>query len=201
MPKSVVVIASGETERRSLPHLVAHLRNQDIFVAEVRIPPRNRALNAEMAEKLVKAAWYQNVVEAPDKFVILVDVDGKAPDEVVPPLTAQLSTRLGAEIKATVICAYAQWHLEAWYFADDEALRGYLGRALGNVDVSKPDEIQNPKIHLKNLLRDRLYTALISEEIARTLDPKTIAQRSPSFRRFIDAVTNGNLAPEVGTVV
>jgi hypothetical protein len=52
MGKNVVVIASGETERRSLPHLVAHLQAEDIVLVEVRIPPGGKALNVEMAEKL-----------------------------------------------------------------------------------------------------------------------------------------------------
>jgi hypothetical protein len=45
--KRVIVVASGESERRSLPHLVAHLRPENIDVVEVRIPPRNTALNVE----------------------------------------------------------------------------------------------------------------------------------------------------------
>ena len=73
-------------------------------------------------------------------------------------------------------------------------LRGFLGRDVGSVDASKPDEIQNPKLHLKNLLGDRVYTAPLSEEIARTLDAATIAQRSPSFQGFLEAVTNGSVA-------
>lgn len=62
---------------------------------------------------------------------------------------------------------------------------------------SKPDEIQNPKLHLKNLLGDRVYTVVISEEIAKRLNAQTIAQRSPSFQGFLDAGTNGNRATEV----
>ena len=197
MSKHVVVIASGETERRSVPHLVAHLRSEDISVDEVRIPPRGRALNVEKAEKLVKATWYENVVNPPDKFVVLVDVDSKAPAEVLRPLQEQLPGRLGPEIRATIQYAHAQWHLEAWYFADSANLRGYLKRAPGNVDTSKPDEIQNPKLHLKNLLGDRVYTAVISEEITKRLNAQTIAQRSPSFQGFLDAVTNGNRPTEV----
>ena len=40
------------------------------------IPPRNKALDAEMAEKLIKAAWYENLGAPPDKFVVVVDLDG-----------------------------------------------------------------------------------------------------------------------------
>jgi hypothetical protein len=47
MAKTVVVIASGETERRSLPHLLAHLEEEGVAVVEIRIPPGGKALNPE----------------------------------------------------------------------------------------------------------------------------------------------------------
>lgn len=196
MTKHVIVIASGETERRSLPHLVAHLLAEDISVAEIRIPPRNRALNVEMAEKLVKAAWYENIIDPPDKFVVLVDLDGKASDQVLHTLQEQLPVCLGSKIQATIQYAYAQWHLEVWYFADAEGLRTYLGRDLGHVDTSQPDNIQNPKLHLTQLLGEQAYTAVISEEIAKSLNAKTINQRSPSFAGFLEAVRNGAILPQ-----
>ena len=188
MAKNVIVLASGETERRSLRHLVEHLKGQGTSVSEVSIPPNRKALNAEMAEKLIKSAWYTN--PAPDKIVVLVDVDGKSPTEGVSPMRNRLAQRLPAEIRAKVQYAYAQWHLEAWYFADAEKLRTYLGRDLGSVDTSKPDEIQNPKHHLKQLL-NKPYTARVSEQIASRLDGQTIALRSPSFKGFLDAILNG----------
>ena len=190
MAKNVIVLASGETERRALPHLLSHLRARGIFVVEVLIPPRNGVLSVQMAERLVKAAWYKCLDASPDKFVILLDVDGKPPARVLEPFGV-LPERLGDEIGAAILHAYAQWHLEAWYFADASNLRDYLGRALGNVDTSRPDGIQNPKLHLKHLLGNRVYTARISEEIAIRLDAPTIAERSPSFRGFLDAVMNG----------
>ena len=51
MGRQVVVIASGETERRSLPYLVAHLQAEDVFVAEVRIPPGNKMLCGHSVRK------------------------------------------------------------------------------------------------------------------------------------------------------
>ena len=157
---------------------------------EVRIPPRNGVLGIRTAEKLIKAAWYERLgVCSPDKFVVLLDVDGKPPEKVLGPFSA-LPERLGGKIEVAIRCAYAQWHLEAWYFADAANLRDYLGRAPG-VDTSKPDEMPNPKHHLKKLLGDRIYTARVSEEIARQLDASIIAGRSPSFKDFLDAVMNG----------
>jgi len=191
MSKNVVVIASGETERRSLPHLLAHLQTEDIFLVDVRIPPGNKALSVNMAERLIKALWFERINNPPDKFVLLVDTDGKSPEDVLSPFREQLPQRLGANINPQILFASAQWHLEAWYFADVEGLRSYLERAQGSVDASKPDEIPNPKLHLKHLLGDRVYTAVISEEIAKKLNARTIAQRSPSFHEFLDAVRNG----------
>ncbi|WP_447980114.1 DUF4276 family protein [Candidatus Nitrospira bockiana] len=195
MAKRVIVVASGETERRSLPHLVEHLKSEDIFVTEIRIPPRSKALNVEMAERLVKAAWYENIAAPPDKFVVLMDLDGKSPDDVIRPLQEQLPVRLGPKIQATIQYAYAQWHLEAWYFADATGLRTYLGRDLGQIDSSQPDDILNPKRHLKQLLGEQAYTAVLAEEIAKCLNARTIGQRSPSFHGFVDAVRNGEILP------
>ena len=193
MAKRVIVIASGETERRALPHLVSDLLDEGISVSEVRIPPRNGALSVQMAASLITLAWYDNLDASPDKFVLLVDTNGAEPDEALTQFRNDLPSRLVGAIDANIQYTYAQRHLEAWYFADAANLRGWLGRALGSVDTSKPDEIQNPKLHLKNVLGNRVYTARVSEEIARALDASIIAQRSPSFKGFLEAIMNGNL--------
>ena len=192
MSKHVVVVASGETERRALPHLVSHLSEAGIRV-EVLIPPRHRALRADVVEKIIKAAWFAPDDDPPAKFVVLVDVDqAAAPDEVVSPLREELSKRV-SNVGAKLLFAYAQQHLEAWYFADGENLRHWLdGRSLGRVDTSSPDTIQDPKRHLSNLLGNRVYTARTSEDIAKVLDPQVIQQRSPSFRALVEAVRNGS---------
>ena len=192
MAKRIVVIASGETERRALPRLLSHLENEGVSIVDVLIPRRNRALDVRMAERLLKSAWYESTADRPDKFVVLLDTDRKAPDEVLAPFREGIPGRLGNEIGAEVLYAYAQWHLEAWYFGDAANLRGFLGGAVGSVDSSTPDEIQNPKLHLRNVLGDRVYTARVSEEIAERMNAATIAQRSPSFQGFLEAVANGS---------
>ena len=78
-------------------------------MVEVRIPPGNRMLSFQMAEKLIKSAWYEAAGAPPDKLVILVDADGADPDEVLAPFKENLPGRLGGEIRATVLYAYAQW--------------------------------------------------------------------------------------------
>ena len=186
--KRVVVIASGETERRALPHLVTHLATIQL---DVRIPKRNAQLNVQVVNQQIAAAWWETP-NPPDKFVVLADVDGKTPDEVLTSFRAETRAPAGVQGQVPVLFAYAQWHLEAWYFADAGNLREYLGHAPGDVDTSLPDQIENPKNHLKHLLTDRVYTAQVSEEIARKLDAETIAQRSPSFRGFLEAVMNGD---------
>ena len=189
MSKSVFIIASGETERRSLPFLLQHLESRGIDVA-IGIPPRNRKITVSTAEKLIKSRLYD--VRPPDKVVILLDMDGKEPAQHLKPFVEEMPKRLSDAPYVDVKYAYAQWHLEAWFFADAMKLRQFLGgQALGNVDASTPDRIQNPKQHLRNLLANRVYTSLVSAEIARNLSPQTIAGRSPSFNGFLDAVKNG----------
>ena len=117
-------------------------------------------------------------------------MDGKPLEEVLNPFEAlpeHLSSRIGAVIR----CAYAQWHLEAWYFADAVNLRNYLNQSLGKVGTTKPDEIFNPKHHLKNLLGNELYIAHFSAKIASQLDASVIESRSPSFKGFLDKLMNG----------
>ena len=189
MSKNVVIIASGETERRALVHLLDHLQDRDI---RVRIPPGNQELNVKTAYSLIQASLYDYGDRPPDKFVILKDTDSKESDAALQHLKEELPSLLGAQFRPSVLFAYAQWHLEAWYFADAMNLRHYLGgRDLGSVDASQPDKIQNPKLHLKNLLKDSFYTAQVSEEIARTLNAEIISGRSPSFSGLLDAVKNG----------
>lgn len=190
MAKRVVVVASGETERRALPHLLAHLEADGVTLVDVRIPPRNLPLKPDMGEKLIKAAWFSSLHEPPDKFVVLVDIDHGDPVAVLEPFKETLPSRLG-NVSADVLYACAHRRLEAWYFADSHGLRTYLARPLGSVDLARPDQIENPKLHLKHLLGSRVYTARVSEAIARTLNPDQIARQSPSFDGFIKAVVNG----------
>ena len=89
MAKRVVVIASGATERLAIPHLTAHLRGQGIEVSRLMIPPNNSALNVRMAAKLIRAAWFGSFPK-PDKFVVLVDTDGKTPSEALGLLESNL---------------------------------------------------------------------------------------------------------------
>ena len=192
--KDVALIASGKTEQRALPHLTAHLRAQDILARTPLIPRGNGALDPETVVSLISVAQY-DCANPPDKYVVLIDADGKDPDDTLAPFLDYVPRRLDTENQSKVLYAYAQWHLEAWYFADAGNLRQYLGRALGRVDTSRPDDIRNPKQHLRNLLPNRYYTSETAENIARQLDAHTIAQRSPSFRGFLDAVLNGGARP------
>ena len=193
MSKCVVVIASGEKERRSLPRLLSHLNDRHV---EVRIPPRNRTLNVDEVYRLIQSARFEL---RPDKYVILVNVGGRFPSDLVEPLRKGVVARFDEQFSSQIKFAYAQWHLEAWYFGDSQSLRDYFqGKALGKVDTSQPDKINNPKLHLTNLLGAEFYSARVSEEIAGNLNARTIAGRSPSFELFLSAVMNGHSIASTG---
>ena len=188
MGKRVFVVASGDTERRALPHLVRHLTSQGIDV-NIGIPPRNRQITVLTAEKLIKSRLYDAC--PPDKVVILLDLDGKEPTQYLKPFREEIPKRLSNAPNVIIQYAFAQWHLEAWFFGDALNLGRYLGgNALGNVDTSLPNQIENPKQRLRNLLTNRVYTAIVSAEIAKNLNPQVIASRSPSFNGFLEAIRN-----------
>lgn len=189
MAKRVVVIASGETERQALPLLLRSVAD-DLDDLEVRIPPNHRPIDVTMAEKLIRSVWFEREEQQrPEKFVVLLDTDASEPEDALAAIRGNLPGRI-PEIAASIQFAYAQRHLEAWYFGDDRGLQRYLGRTLGRIDPSRSDELLNPKLHLKNLLT-QLYTSRVAGEIAKALDARAIAQRSASFAGFVAAVRNG----------
>jgi hypothetical protein len=117
MGKKVVVIAAGLTEREALPHLTKHLIESGVSIIDVRIPPRNRPLIPRQARDLITATWWDLFRRgaAPDKFVVLIDADGKSPDAKVTAFQ-DVCDQL-REIPAPRLVTAAQWHLEAWFFA------------------------------------------------------------------------------------
>ncbi len=200
--KRLLVIASGETERRALPALMRDTLT-NIELLGVRIPPGHRDIaRAEVAEAVIRAAFWQFKGEerAPDKVVVLIDADAAAEQghHKARELQARLEKRL-ASLPTKVLVAAACRHLEAWFFADAQGLREFLGRALGNVDPLLPDEIENPKLYLTHLLRPRVYVAAVAGEIARRLSPAEV-RRSSSFVAFEAAARNGggSTEPNVG---
>jgi hypothetical protein len=143
-------------------------------------------------EKVIRGAYwdFKGAGRPIDKAVVLSDTDARPVDTVLAPMEV-LRSRLG-DLGIHIGLAYACQHLEAWFFADSRGLREYLCRDLGSIDTSSPDEIQNPKLCLKNLLGDgRVYTQVIAGKIAAALDPDRIAEKSPSFAAFLAAVRNG----------
>lgn len=191
MAKRVAVLASGATERAALPHLLCASSVEEIEFVDVRHPPGHRQMRYDTALQLLRATFWDLSGRGarPDKIVVLVDTDHRDPAQVMAELEP---LRQVAEGLGVALClAYAQRHLEAWFFADGKGLRSYLGRSLGEVDVSRPDDLENPKLHLQHLLAPRQYTALVAGEIASSLSGETARCSSPSFRRFLDAIQNG----------
>lgn len=191
MPKRVLIIASGPTEQSALPILLEHLKSENIEI-DIRIPPGHRQLRPNVVYPIIISSQYDSDEGPPNKCVILVDTDGKSPEESINPIQQGLLRTQLSRTFDNVKFAYAQWHLEAWYFADAANLRGYLRRDVGNINPNEPDQIQNPKHHLRQLLGDSTYTAQVSEEIAARLNPSTIAQHSSSFRIFLETIRNGD---------
>jgi Domain of unknown function (DUF4276) len=190
MGRDVVVVASGDTERRALPHLLKHLLGAELASpVDVRISPHG-LLTVGIAERIVKATWWERHGRGtpPDKIVVLVDADTRSRDEKLLEFD-ELPRRL-ADLPVAVKLAVAKWHLEAWFFADADGLRACLGgRSLGPLGAD-PDDMPFPKQRLRNLL-DVPYTSRVAERIATAISTDVMRQRSLSFAHFEAAVKNG----------
>ena len=128
MTKRVIVIASGSTEQVALRHLTAQLTADGIDV-EVRFPSRHRELRFATVSQLINAALYDSG-EAPDKFVVLVDTDGKTPEAAIDPIKSELERSSFRELHQRIHYAYAQWHLEAWFFCRWREFKKLLWRPI-----------------------------------------------------------------------
>ena len=101
MSRHVVILASGETERRALPNLLRHLRHEGISV-EFRKPPRHRAISSDVAIKMANACYWS--VPRPHKLVVLLD--GRDPEEQLEPLQRRIGRSLD-DLDLKVSYAYA----------------------------------------------------------------------------------------------
>lgn len=117
----------------ALPELLRDLAAEGTQL-EVMHPDAGHWLKVENARKLIIASWYRNRMGAhQDKYVVLLDADGKDPGAVLKPFVEELPPRVNGTIGGTpVLPVCAVWHLEAWFFADGGRLRAYLGgKSLG----------------------------------------------------------------------
>lgn len=187
----VLVIGSGATEREALPWLLSESISRTGRGLLVRHPPSPQRLTPSTAAQLIIAHYWASYPR-PEKAVVLVDADSAEPDQVIAQMETALMPRIVnvTERGLTVLITAAKWHLEAWFFADAQGLREYLGRDLGSVDISDPESMCRPKHHLQRLL-NRPYTSSVAREIARSLKAAMIRGKSGTFRLFELAFENG----------
>lgn len=187
--KQVIVIASGDTERLALPHLLRELIDQEISL-DIRVSPHG-SLTIDRVSRVARAAYWDMKMRGrdPSKFVILLDADAEDREETIRRFEV-VAERI-QDLQVPTYVSAAKWHLEAWFFADEQSLRSFVGRSLGGVDASRPEAIERPKEHLRNLL-DRPYTARVAARIAAVLSPEAVRAKSPSFVDFESKIRNGS---------
>lgn len=89
--------------------------------------------------------------------------------------------------------------MEAWLLADERALSQFLSRDTHKVELprknwqKKPDSINKPKARMKKLFKDNKHYPYDDKtdaiKIARAVPNYARIRKSPSFRRFAEAIT------------
>lgn len=191
MSKRVVVVASGETERRALPSLVGHLRANGIVMDDVRVPPAARsARRADGRTPRESSLVRGSNVEAGQVRGSRRRRHGR-------------SGGRAAAFRDAVASASSQRSRDDPLCDRPTSSRSVVLRRCGRSPrlargfARKRRHIQprcNPEPQASSQASPRpapLHVPRFGGHRS-SLDPASIAMRSPSFRRFQLAVTNGN---------
>ena len=186
-----LILASGLKEWYALPVLCRHFCED----AGVRVvfPDHSAALIHQVAP-LLQLHWRPDV-DPP--CVILVDTHRLSPSQAMEPVQQKVDAMvqrgdLSPAARNSIRWAYAQPHLEAWFFADPSGLARYIG--CDEADLGVPGTIRDPQGVLRGLMtqhmpgRRRNYGASRAKDIADGLDARVVLANSPSFKTLIDAI-------------
>jgi hypothetical protein len=110
MDERVLIVVSGETERRALPHLLDHLSQVGVADIQIRMSPHG-SVTTDVAKKVIISAWWElsALGQAFDKAVVLVDADAARPEQKEAEFERLPS--LISSIPIIVLVAAAKWHL------------------------------------------------------------------------------------------
>ena len=141
---------------------------------------------------LLKAFEFEIAERPIDMAVVILDADGKKPEEVEEQMAAKIDVRdypfaLGVQF---FVVPQA---LESWLLADVKALDAVSQRRSGRRvtrSCDSPEALLRPKEWLRQLLTDHKldYTSGLAREIAQEIDLNTLSDRRPRFRAFTELV-------------
>ena len=79
-----------------------------MVLVDTRIPPGKRELHAELAERLIGAAWYSNPGQRFGSLVVVIDIDidSTDPDPLLLSFESELRSRL-QRCAADIRCMFA----------------------------------------------------------------------------------------------
>ena len=118
-------------------------------------------------------------------LIVISDLDR----ERLPELSASLRAALSPSPIKSHVVVIAVREIEAWLLADHDAITRALRLPRPVKKQSNPEAIQNPKEHLRDLVRERSKGRLAylntvhNQKIAQQVQPVRL-ERCPSFRGF-----------------
>jgi len=122
-----------------------------------------------------------------DRLVVLIDSNCDDPEEV----KTEALSRLQPDTPRPNMCI-AVTELESWFLADPEAIE--KGMNLGRVNCpGNPEEIHDAKERLDEItspIGKRYHPTAHAPSIARHLDIEKVSNACPSFKEFVDNLTD-----------
>lgn len=182
------MIVEGQGDGIAVPSLITRILvdHHAYFSAILPKPPMkvSRSRFASKFDDFERAL--RLLAPASDAIVVIIDSDDDDPDELRRGLESRASITAG---HLPVIIAPAVKEYEAWLLASVPEMAGLAGVSPDATAPNDPESVRDAKGAFRHCLADRRYSESVDQKRYTSLiDVARAAERSPSFRRLVDAL-------------
>lgn len=181
----IASVVEGHGEVKAVPILLRRIAEDlGIFDCDIRTPHRI-GRDHMTGPKVASAVRIQQAAVGPDGIVVvLYDSDDDVPETAVASTLEQLAS---GPHEALVFVAVREF--EAWLLAGIESLRE-AGSIIGNASFDgDPERPRDAAGRLEKLMTESYKKTLHQARFTARLDFEQASRRSPSFKIFVDGVS------------
>ena len=188
---SLGLIVEGASDKTSIPVLARKLgysrkiRARVLSRGDMLIPRKVARIVSDMTRR-------DSDIQV---VVVCIDAEREEPDRMLSGVLP-LERRLNGIARVQVRYAIVDHALEGWLACDEDALREVLGPRAKIAIRGNPERHANPADTMTQVFRAngrRFDKRRDNPRIAERVSPASLAERSPTFRRFADLI--GHPAP------